>query len=257
MNGLVFYKGKSQLDRKDIVGIVIGFNSSSKNGKTGDLLQTHILVDNGKFPHENAAFGSGDSTICGDCPHRGSPEQKSGTCYVNTGQGPHAVYSAYLARKYDKLNKKTHKSLFKDRFLRMGAYGDPTAIPFDVWDGLIGLVSNHTGYTHQWRTCDQRFRNLCMASCDNDGDYITAKHMGWRTFRVKSAQEIRLATEITCPASKELNTGRQCEDCMACNGARQILDGDKRRDIVINVHGMAWKINRFNDKKLELPLIKV
>ncbi len=252
-NGLVFYKGKSGLNKvTPIVGIIVGLDKSSSNIKTGSLIQSYILVDNGKMPHENAQFGNNDDGICGDCIHRGNKDEKTGSCYVNLGQGPHAVYSQYLAGKYDKFDKKKHKGLFDGKMLRMGSYGDPVAIPFDRWDTIISWTIGHTGYTHQWRVCDQRFRNLCMASCDTESDREYAEYMGWRTFRVKRKDDpVIVGKEVVCPASPDLVTKRQCEDCMACNGAKNILDGDKRRSIVINAHGLKYKIDKFA-KRLSL-----
>lgn len=242
MNGVVFYKGLSQFDKKPIVGIAVGLSSKSSNVKTGSLIQTYILVDNGVMPHENAAYGKADSTVCGNCPHRAGPNEKSGSCYVNLGQGPHAVYSHYLKGKYPSLAQ-SHKSLFTDRFLRLGSYGDPTAIPFDVWINITSWAKDHTGYTHQWRLCDQRFKNICMASCDSTLDYDTAKYMGWRTFRVKTNSQPVLKSEVKCPASPDSFPKRQCEDCMACNGTNR--ENDLRRDIVINAHGLKWRIEKF------------
>ena len=51
------------------------------------------------------------------------------------------------------------------RSIRLGAYGDPAALPFDLVRGLAMGAMGWTGYTHAWRYCDQRFRELLMASC--------------------------------------------------------------------------------------------
>ena len=256
MNGLVFYKGASQLDSKPIVGIVVGFNKSSTNTKTGDLLQSYILVDNGKTPQENASYSSADGSVCGNCPHKASPEQKTGSCYVNLCQGPSAVFRAYTNGKYDILND-THKDWFSGRNLRMGSYGDPAAIPFETWIKIRNWCVAHTAYTHQWRTCDVRFKTLCMASCDTEADYIEAKKQGWRTFRVKLATDKVFKTEIGCPASKEMGNKTQCAGCMACNGSKK--PNDLRRDITINAHGMQFKIDRFTtalNKLKPLTMVK-
>lgn len=213
------------------------------------MLQTYILVDNGLKPHENAQYGKSDSSVCGNCPHRASPEAKTGSCYVNLGQGPFIVYQQYLAGKYPMLDN-TYRELFKDRNLRMGSYGDPAAIPYKIWAKMRSWCSGHTAYTHQWRTCDQKFSKLCMASCDTPQDYIDAKKKGWRTFRVKSEFDPILNGEIACPASKERNYSKQCAGCLACNGSKKKTD--LRRDIVINAHGLKHKIDKFNVAKSRL-----
>lgn len=246
-NGLVFYRGPSQIDGKPIVGILSGLLSGSDNIKTGNLIQSYILVDNDKFPHENASYGNADVSVCGDCIHRGSKEQKSGSCYVNLGQGPYNVFKQYKEGKYKEFEK-SDRILLSGKYIRMGAYGDPSAIPYEVWEELTWSADDHTGYTHQWRVCDQRFRYMCMASIDNDSEYDFAKLLGWRTFRVKNKDEQQLKYEIVCPASPDLEKKRTCQTCMACNGARDIVGGDKRRDIVINVHGLVWKKDVFSKK---------
>jgi hypothetical protein len=243
MNGLIFYRGKSELDGENIVGVAVGLDGSSGNRKTGDLIQTYIFVDNGHFPHENAAYGRADKSICGNCPHRAKEDQKAGSCYVNLGQGPYSVFKQLLQGKYDVLKQK-HKPLFMGRYLRLGSYGDPAAIPFNVWAELSSWSTDHTGYTHQWRTCNPLFKNLCMASCDSLDDMTVAKMLGWRTFRVKQEHDASLPNEIRCPAQKGYFPQRQCQDCMACNGVNKV--DDKRRDIVINVHGPVYKVKRFS-----------
>ena len=48
-NGAIIYRGPSLLDGKPIVVIAVGLNSSSKNRKTGNMLQTYILRDDIKI----------------------------------------------------------------------------------------------------------------------------------------------------------------------------------------------------------------
>ena len=73
--------------------------------------------------------------------------------------------------------------------MRLGAYGDPAAIPFDVLRDLMfapDQFKHHTGYTHQWmlQHIDQRYRFLLMASVESECQQDLATSMGWRTFRV-------------------------------------------------------------------------
>lgn len=80
-------------------------------------------------------------------------------------------------------------------------------------------MKKRTGYTHQWRTCDPRFKRLVMASCDTEQDYFDATADGWRTFRVRESDEPMLPGEIMCPASKEGGERVQCANCLLCNGS--------------------------------------
>jgi hypothetical protein len=76
----------------------------------------------------------------GDCKHR---PQNNNTCYVNVWQAPYNIFNAYKANRYDKLNK-NNISLFKDRFFRIGSYGDPSVVPVNVWKNLLEHTSAHT-----------------------------------------------------------------------------------------------------------------
>jgi hypothetical protein len=100
--------------------------------------------------------------------------------------------------------------------IRFGAYGDPAALPVDLLLNLASVASRRTGYTHQWRTCDQRLRAVLMASCDNTKDCDDAHAMGWRTFRV-STDGAPLDGEVVCPATTE--RALSCVDCGLCSGA--------------------------------------
>lgn len=103
--GLI-YKGPSLIDGSPIVVLATMGNKQQPNTKTGAMLQTYILVDNGKTPTENNRTGQ-DYAICGECPHRGTarPDATSGqaderACYVNLGHGPRSAYGSYLKGNY-------------------------------------------------------------------------------------------------------------------------------------------------------------
>lgn len=230
--GYIFYKGPSMLDGAPIVGVVL--TGRSENSKTGSMIQTYILADNGLSALESARSGA-DQSICGECPHRryhaGGVEGKAGACYVNLAQGPRAVSDGIRRGLYPALDSVARDRL-SGRLIRLGSYGDPAAIPFAVWADLLKGSAGHTGYTHQWR--DPRFARfgmLCMASVDNEAEAHAAWLAGWRTFRVKSAESVKLSNEVTCPASAEAGHKVTCSQCLACDGA------GSKRSIVINAHG--------------------
>lgn len=68
--------------------------------------------------------------------------------------------------------------------VRGGSYGDPAAVPFEVWEALFSKAKNWTAYTHHWRTCDQRLKKYAMASVDSPEERDEAQALGWRTFMV-------------------------------------------------------------------------
>lgn len=227
-DGYVLYEGPSQLDGFPIVMIGTGFASASENRKTGWMVQTWILRRDIK-PTEAVKNGD-DRSVCGDCRFRGEAG-KGRSCYVNVGQAPNMVWAAYHRDAYPRL---CELRLLRRRAIRIGSYGDPAAVPTPVVAALAGAADGHTGYTHQWRTCDQRLREWCMASADSEQDYLDAKDLGWRVFRVRPlGADDRFACEAVCPASAEAGYKIKCDECLACCGT----SGGRRGDIVISVHG--------------------
>ena len=121
MNHGIIYKGPSLLDGKPIV--VIG-TYSKRNSKTGAVLQTYILCDDGLDPLEASKTGA-DFSICGDCIMRGTPttdpkrkQAEKRTCYVNLGQGVLIVYRAYVNGVYPTANP---RDIGRGRFVRVDA----------------------------------------------------------------------------------------------------------------------------------------
>lgn len=247
-NGYVLYQGPSLIDGNDIVVIATGINASSKNSKTGGMIQTYILVAD-EEPHQAVKSGK-DATICGDCVHRGD-ENRGRSCYVNVGQGPLNVYRAWKRGNYPSIHdRKAFESVFKGRKIRFGAYGDPAAVPALIWQNLANVASGVTGYTHQWRTADPVYAEWCMASADSVKDAQEAQALGYRTFRVSLEGDVdRLKGEAVCPASKEAGYKLQCHQCLACDGNWT----NRRGSITIKVHGNS--AHRSNAKKLALEII--
>ncbi len=227
--GIVFYDGPSAIDGSPIIGIAV---FRSQNAKTGDMVQSYVLrADMAPL----AAIDSGaDASICGDCMHRGD-DTRARTCYVDVAKSVQSVYAAWVRGAYPLMSPRDAAHMLQGRVVRIGAYGDPAAIPSIHWRDLIALAAGHTGYTHQWRQAyAQGLRSLVMASADSESDRDIARAMGWRTFRVRGADETLGAREIVCPASPEGGNRRQCIDCQACDGASR---GPAQASVAIIVHG--------------------
>ena len=131
----IIYEGPSVLDQKPIV-VILTEEGKSKNVKTGGMAQTYILRSD--IPPLEAVKTGEDVSICGMCPHRPKLE---GSCYVNVGQGPSAIYRAYKAGRYE------HKYPWLvgiDEMIRIGSYGDPGAVPPGIW---FSLIENAKGWT--------------------------------------------------------------------------------------------------------------
>lgn len=242
--GYVVYKGKSLIDGKPIVVVVI---VNSGNSKTGNMVHTYILRDGEKSPLD-VVRDLDDVSICGDCKHR---RGTGGSCYVNIGQGVMQVWKAYKNGNYPKAHPAEVGKLIKDRQVRLGTYGDPMAVPSWVWMDLVSCADGHTGYTHQWDPDSnivkhinimhpdqyEDIRALCMASVDNEDEWWFATYNNWRTFRVRGTDDGLNAGEFVCPASEEAGKRRTCATCMACNGAGEGDSKLAKASPVIIVHG--------------------
>ena len=238
--GLVAYHGPSRLDGAPIVLIV---TFASLNAKTGAMAQAWVL--RADVSPQEAIAGGLDRSVCGDCVHRsGSAIGRS--CYVITWLGPLNVYKAFRANQYPTVAPHLAAPHLAGAQLRMAAYGDPAAVPFEVWRALLTSVVGWTGYTHQWRTCDQRFQAFLMASVESEGEVEHAQALGWRTFRTRLHTEPVRADEIVCPASNEAGHRTTCEHCNLCTGTAR----GAARSIVIQAHGQRTAI--FADRKAAL-----
>ena len=237
-NGAIIYKGKSEIDGKNIVVIVTGLKSKTSNAKTGDMLQTWILLDD-VSPMEAVKTGA-DSSICGNCKHRGKLMLIDGvwkwtkrTCYVTIWQAPRSIWTAYKNGSYTDMTQGDISSLGRGRNVRLGAYGDPAAVPVAIWQDLTMLADTTTGYTHQWKdTANSALKYLTMASADTVEEYKEAIKAGWRTFRVKKPSDLAMKNETVCPNT---TVGLSCADCGACKGLKGI--NPMKGNIVIDVHG--------------------
>jgi hypothetical protein len=225
--GHTLYRGPSLLDGAPIVVLS---PTRVHNSKTGDLLQTYIIRSD--ISPLTALRTKQDSSICGQCPNRPAliKETNEPCCYVNVGRAPQQVYEGFIDGMYPPASPSSVGHL---RRIRLGAYGDPAAVPIEIWDALLSRCLGYTGYTHQWRASfAQCLRPYCMASCNSESDYFEARALGWRTFRIGTSL---LPGEFSCPASAEQNHRLTCSQCLACDG----YDSSRPRkaSVLIQPHG--------------------
>lgn len=226
-NAVVFYDGPSALNGAPILGVLTGLVYESKNPKTGDMLQAWILLRD-LSPREAIASGE-DAAICGDCSLRGDGVYGRG-CYVTYWQAPARIYSAI--DRAPRIPPSGLTTSLRGRRVRLGAYGDPVAIPAGVWATLLRFTSGSIGYTQRWRTCAPVYRTFLMASVLSTVDRDEARARGWRTYRVRGPQDPIGPEECICPASEEADHKLTCYDCLLCDGAKS-----SRANPVIVVHG--------------------
>ncbi len=246
-NGIILYDGPSVLDGAPILVAASGIKNPSRNPKTGPMIQVWIILRD-VAPHIAVRTGA-DVSICGLCPHRGiqvtmpngAQATKGRTCYVIPFMAPRNVYEECRKGSYASVTLVSAREIFAGRRVRIGAYGDPAAVPLAVWDTVLRDAQAITGYTHQWRDCDAGLAQYCMASADTAAERGLAKARGFRVFRVKRADESRFKGEVVCPASAEAGQKTNCDKCLACGG----LSAKANADIVIDVHGSTL-ITAFN-----------
>jgi len=242
--GFVLYEGKSALpgqEDRDIVAILVKENSNEKMGGA-DVAQVYILSQEDK-PQELVNSGKDDS-ICGDCPFRAGQG-----CYVIPFQGPGAVYRAWLRGKAYEHGIDNAKTWLRahPRKIRLGAYGDPAAVPQHVWQALLTadiIAMGLLGYTRQWNKPQFQFlRSYCMASIMNLVEFAAAQAMGWNTFRSRHDSDGKLPCEIQCPADKVVygkNPPSKCVKCGICMGNLYFRkEGKKKVGVSIVVHGRS------------------
>jgi len=220
----IIYRGPSQIDGSPIVAIAI---VKSNNTKTGNMVQTYILCDNGLDPMLNNKIGN-DYSICGNCKFRGEAvaidapgkHAKGRKCYVALFQGvlhvwKHLQKDGYaVASGHDAIAK-----LGAGRMVRIGTYGDGAAVPRYIWDSLLSDAAGHTAYSHQDDILEVD-PNLFMISADTKAQALEAWDNGKRTFRViDQIDDIVQGFEILCPASKEAGRRATCDTCKLCAGA--------------------------------------
>jgi hypothetical protein len=227
--GALLWRGPSRIDARPIVAIA---TLTSRNRKTGNMVQTWILRD--RVSPLRALMRGDVASICGACVH--GPQGRS-DCYVEVGRAPAMVWSAYKRGAYADLrgDPAAIAALGVGRQVRLGAYGDPGAVPIDVWRAILARADGHTGYSHRWRDPSaQGLQSLCMASVDSLTEKREANAIGWRTFRVLAAGEARERGEARCPASREAGARLQCIACpIACSGRGAHASP---HDIAIDLH---------------------
>lgn len=231
MKNAVFYYGPSLLTGEPIVAALSGLATPSANDKTGPMLQTWILRADMK-PTEAVNTGA-DAAICGTCALR-SGSNIGRACYVVWWLAPQKVFTAldsYQLRPTNLLSRE-----LEGQHVRLGAYGDPAAVPFEVWRDLIQHCDGWTGYTHSWKTCDARLQAFLMASVDTQAEKAEAQAHGWRTFHLRRFGAALSIDEVICPASKEGGYRATCATCELCRGGAIAA-----KSVVIYPHGLRTK----------------
>ena len=220
MTSYIFYEGPSALTGEPIVGIA---TMDSRNAKTGPLIQTYIL-DATRDPVTARKTGH-DRNICGECPLK-----TANACYVLLHQAPQVLFN------HKHQFKSLKRSLLRNRAIRLGSYGDPAAIPIEIWDSIVPKCTAHTGYTHQWAKFPE-FKKYCQASVETLDQAKQAQVLGFKTYRVMLPNEKLADNETPCLYPK-----LQCIQCGLCDGTK--------KNVAQVVHG-SWQPKKYQEFRNE------
>ena len=252
------YDGPSLINGQPINLVVGAIERPSSNRKTGPLAQCAAIPAD----HPTEAIKTGaDESVCGECAYRPSIARKCAacgfenetghkrcrgcgamilSCYVRTGHGPGSQWRATRDSEVD-LQGALDRIRSRNRSLRLGEWGSPSAAPLEIIEALVDAAHEHTAYEHQVLTGqgeDRRVRaeddpewqrvapylRFAMASAETEAQAIELQDRGFRTYRV-GTNPIP-GREIECPHYTRNIT---CDHCGLCDGTK---DGDKRKSIV-------------------------
>lgn len=232
---MILFKGPSVLDPATrIVVIATGFDRPSANQKTGGMLQVYTLVES-LHPMDAIRVGL-VSAICGDCPLIGD------ICYLQIHKDINKVYNCYKRGGYryvESIEEIEH--LFFNKRVRLGAYGDPAAIPGFIIEAILKYAKAYTSYTHNGQY-NPVVAELSQASVESAKQAKDWQAKGYKTFRIKLDSEPLVEDEIACPNEKRPDI--QCRDCLLCDG--------QKANIAVNVHGAKSKVMAFEKYKKAL-----
>ncbi len=244
--GFVMYEGPSLIGHGDIAAIA---TLRSENEKTGNMVQVWIVPT--KLGLLEAVQNGQNSAACGGCPLMGTPNlvnirRRDGTteevlriknrvCYVNLGRLDSTVMRAYKNGRYSPYNRRIHERWLRGRLIRLGAYGDPAAMPDHIIEYLISVGSGHTGYSHQLfsierRRADKLAKHL-MVSCHTPAQHNEAVRRGWRPFTVIAKNQQPPVGAIECPFYTH---GVQCDECQLCQGTSK-----RAKPVFVRAHAMV------------------
>ncbi len=252
-SGFILYRGPSRFTGEPIAVVATGIKRKSGNVKTGYLVQTWILpigADGAAIlPHVAVPTGAAVA-VCGRCPLLGNG------CYVRLDTAPRAVADAFNRGAYPDATPAAVAAIVAEHVragridgFRIGSWGDPAAVPADVWRAIVDTVriagGVTPGYTHAWSgryatrpeavaTTDAY--GFLMASAHGAADRIRARAAGFRAFTLLAKEE-RIEGAFQCPATVSTGYRKTCAECGACDGKRDA--DDRRADPLIVVHGAA------------------
>jgi hypothetical protein len=209
--------------------VITGFKAKSVNRKTGEMIQTYLL-DKETLTTEPKVFGA----KCAGCP-------MVSKCYVsNDKMSVRRTVKKLLngeacSYKFSTLDEVL--PLLRGERVRLGTYGDPSALPLHDLQKICKTSDGWTGYTHFFREIDSDYSLYLMASVESLEGELLAHSLGYLTFRVLLKEDENL--EVTKKSIQCLNVENdktlvslQCVDCLICSGTK----GRGKKSVYIEEH---------------------
>lgn len=236
MRGFELWRGPSRLDGAPVVALL---SHSTTNRKTGPMMQAWIM--RADVDPRDAVTSGADASICGSCPFGpGRPEGTARSCYVRPSRGPAQVWHAWRSGHYRIAPPSDYRAIARGQAIRIGAYGDPAAVPPGVWHGLLGTAATWTAYTRQW-SAGFALSDIAMASTRNNDESDRAAANGWRVYQATEPGAKRREGFAVCPFVSSGGLGSigaiQCRACGLCNGTA----AGHRTHIQAPIHGVAHR----------------
>ena len=209
--------------------VITGFKKKSDNRKTGEMLQTYLL-DKATLTSEPKVFG----TKCAECP-------MVSKCYVNQDKMSvrrtlkKLINGEACSYKFSTLEEVL--PLLRGQRVRLGTYGDPSALPLHDLKKICEVSQGWTGYTHFWKEIASNYSLYLMASVEDLSGELLAHSLGYLTFRVLLKEDETL--EVSSKSIQCLNVENdktlvslQCVDCLICSGTK----GRGKKSVYIEEH---------------------
>lgn len=212
--------------------VVVIATKDSSNPKTGNGIQIWIL-DARMHPAESRQTGADAKNQCSDCVFA-----SGNGCYVSVNPLG-SIFRAWQRGRYTPLIMGTPEwqRFFSGKFVRFGAYGNPSLLPLPMVESIATLSRRFTGYFHNWKSLPaseaRAYGKFFMASCE-ESNIAQAQSLGLRTFAVVS-QPVAGAG-IECLSDTR---GMQCKDCGLCDGT--FRRGGALPSVYIKAHGYQVK----------------
>jgi hypothetical protein len=110
--------------------------------------------------------------------------------------------------------------LLSGRKVRLGTYGDPSALPIEDLKAIVNSAQGHTGYTHFWREIDTEYSHYLMASVEDSSAELLAQGLGYRTFRVITKEDTERSVSSVAVECLNASSGLTCAECLLCSGTK-------------------------------------